>query len=164
MFKFLRERKKDNKGFTLVELVIVIAILAILVGLLAPQYTKYIEKSKKSADVNNMDELIKAVEVYVIDSATKDALTKQDAIRLSIDKDGVKVGGTKPTTGLFYDAFQEYVKNWDKVVLKGKHWGATEISVQVAFDEEGGVTLDKYEPDAYADYVKTGDHTASTTE
>ena len=68
MFKLLN-KKKNNKGFTLVELVIVIAILAILVGLLAPQYTKYVEKSKKSADVNNMDELIKAVEVYVIDNA-----------------------------------------------------------------------------------------------
>lgn len=67
MFKFLKDRKKDNKGFTLVELVIVVAILAILVGLLAPQYTKYVERSRKAADVSNMDEMIKAIQVYAAD-------------------------------------------------------------------------------------------------
>lgn len=159
MFKLLN-KKKNNKGFTLVELVIVIAILAILVGLLAPQYTKYVERSKKSADVNNMDELIKAVEVYVIDSATKDALTAQK-VTLSLDKDGVKVGDAQPADDtVFAKAFTEYVKNWKSVVLKGKKWGADQISVDVAFDAEGGVTLNSYQPTAYADYVKTGDHTA----
>ena len=34
--------KNRNKGFTLVELVIIIAILVILIGVLAPTYTKYI--------------------------------------------------------------------------------------------------------------------------
>ena len=60
MLKLFNRKKKDNKGFTLVELVIVVAILAILVGLLAPQYTKYVEKSRKSADANNLEELVKS--------------------------------------------------------------------------------------------------------
>lgn len=160
MLKLFNKKKKDNKGFTLVELVIVIAILAILVGILAPQYTKYVEKSRKSADVNNMEELVKAVEVYVIDSATKDALKKQDTVTLSLDKDGVKVEDAKLTTttdSVFAKAFNEYVKNWDSVVLKGKHWTDNAISVDVAFDEQGGVTLSNYQPTEYANYIKTGD-------
>ena len=41
---------KNNKGFSLVELIIVIAIMAVLIGVLAPQYLKYVEKSRVSTD------------------------------------------------------------------------------------------------------------------
>ena len=46
--------KNKNKGFTLVELVIVVAILAILVGILAPAYSKYVERSAESTDLENV--------------------------------------------------------------------------------------------------------------
>lgn len=48
-------KKTNNKGFSLVELIIVIAIMAILVGVLAPQYLKYVEKSRVSADKDTLD-------------------------------------------------------------------------------------------------------------
>ncbi|MDD6207312.1 MAG: type II secretion system protein [Clostridiales bacterium] len=45
----------DNKGFSLVELIIVIAIMAILVGVIGSQVIPYIEKSRVSKDKSTLD-------------------------------------------------------------------------------------------------------------
>lgn len=60
---------KNNKGFSLVELIIVIAIMAILVGVMAPQLIKYIEKTNVSSDVQLCKTLKTAMETAATDAA-----------------------------------------------------------------------------------------------
>ena len=48
----MKNKSMNNKGFSLMELIIVIVILAALVVVLAPQYLKYIEKTRRAMDAN----------------------------------------------------------------------------------------------------------------
>lgn len=58
---------KNNKGFSLVELIVVIAIMAILVGVIAPQLIKYIEKSNVTSDTQLLDAVYDAVVYASVD-------------------------------------------------------------------------------------------------
>ncbi len=60
-------KKMNNKGFSLVELIVVIAIMAVLVGVLAPQFIKYVESSRRSTDVSNAETIRSAVLADIAD-------------------------------------------------------------------------------------------------
>ena len=63
----MKKENMNNKGFSLVELIIVIAIMAILIVVLAPQYLKYVEKSRVSSDQTTIVEYINAMQVIAAD-------------------------------------------------------------------------------------------------
>ena len=46
--------KKNNKGFTLAELLIVVAIIAVLVAIAIPVFTTQLEKSREATDMANV--------------------------------------------------------------------------------------------------------------
>ena len=66
-----------NKGFSLVELIVVIAIMAILVGVAVPVYTNYISKAEDGVKAQYLDELDRAIDTVTIDLQA--GLTKKDS-------------------------------------------------------------------------------------
>lgn len=177
MLKLFNKKKKDNKGFTLVELVIVVAILAILVGILAPQYTKYVEKSRQSADVSNLENIVKGFKVSAADTdynivpngegksatytiimtATATTVTAENAPDSDSGKNNNWSAAIKEYTGYDFSVADDQ----KKVTLKSKKWqlgkkiGSTEatanaIAAVITVNSDGSVTVE-YNPASVKD-------------
>ena len=65
-----REIMKNNKGFSLVELVITIAIMAVLIAILAPLFVKYVEQSRRSRDIQTADRIREAFLADIAEGST----------------------------------------------------------------------------------------------
>lgn len=66
-------KKTNNKGFTLVELIVVIAILGVLMAVLVPQYIQYVEKSREGTDASAIAEYFHAIEIASASTETAPA-------------------------------------------------------------------------------------------
>lgn len=69
MFKKLKENKK--KGFTLVELIVVLVILAILAALLIPALTGYIDRAKEKDIIAETRQTVMAAQTLVDEAYAK---------------------------------------------------------------------------------------------
>lgn len=146
VFKKLGKKQKNNKGFSLVELIVVIAIMAVLVGVLAPQLIKYVEKSREATDIQNCDSIATTLKTYFADQEGINGtvtVTVKDTGDMVIDTAGTKAAAaTDVETALGNAGFAKASTN-----LKGTKWVTNQIDIIYTVDT-GKVTY-KAESETY---------------
>lgn len=124
----MTERKSDRDGFTLAELLIVVAIIGVLVAISIPILNKNLEKSREAHDIYTM----RAVAALAVDYYYSGATNETSARALGLgwwgkggEDNHNAFGAYDPTTGKFCDS-KDSVKAYGKGT---KVDGGTEYSL-----------------------------------
>lgn len=109
--------QKNNKGFSLVELIVVVAIMAVLMGILVPTLVKNVEKSKKQKDASAIEEIRSTMVTTLADPTYSDIEATIVYDGTTIDVDTPKnITAVEPITDAevktFLTAVSADVKDW----------------------------------------------------
>lgn len=130
-------KKMNNKGFSLVELIVVIAIMAVLVGVLAPTLIKNVEKSRESTDLQNLDTIRGAV-VTTLSDETVAAQIPATSTTYELNTTTVQLSGSDAFTTAFNAKIKDSLSKVGKL-KSGNAVAANHIFVEI--DHNSAVTV-----------------------
>lgn len=147
-----KQKSLTNKGFSLVELIIVIAIMAVLIGVLAPQYLKYVESSRLQKDNQAISEIANAVKIAMADETINSSTTSPFTI--------TPASGTYTFSASSTDALVKELSTvvGENVKLTSNTYTATAPTITVTKETSGVVKV------TAVGYVSKIGATASTSE
>lgn len=123
--------KTMQKGFTLIELMIVIAIIGILAAVAIPQYQNYIARTEVTTSLSDLRGVFNAVEDYVNRTGRMGTLADME------DYTGVDLGSANATPGLLDVSTTKYTATIASV--EGTN-GTGSVTFTVAFSNAGGAS------------------------
>ena len=115
---FFTLTRKGNGGFTLVELIVVIAILAILGGVAVPAYSGYVKKANMQADTNLISEIEKALTLGYYSGT----IGSSDNGIIILTTDGIKNANDIADTGIATAMQNTFGDGWSELQLKYSDW------------------------------------------
>ena len=133
---------KSNKGFSLIELIIVIAIMAVLVAIIAPNLTKYLGKSKTSTDKANLAEVKKQAKLAASNASIDEvpifnnASTGTCIYVIESTNSGLNVDFSGNGTSQFANILKGVLG--DDISTKSKIGNGTKISITITGTISGG--------------------------
>lgn len=95
--------KKNNKGFTLAELLIVVAIIAVLTAIAIPVFTTQLEKSREATDMSNLRAAYAEVMAnYLANGAKTGTAGTDSATTATVTARQTVDGWQNPANGVLY--------------------------------------------------------------
>lgn len=132
-----KQRKENaNKGFSLVELIIVVAIMAVLVVAVGPQYLKFVEKSRESADLDAYRSVMDALEIHAAD-ATVAAADRLTAGTIAFST----TAAASATTTNASTVLSKYSVDLTKIKMQSVNYGNATLTISVNADNVPTFTI-----------------------
>jgi len=129
---------KDNRGFSLVELIVVVLIMAIVAVALAPQVVKWVENSRISSDLETRTDIEKACQFAVTDEEIfKEVKNGDRQIIITKDDSGTHVRAWPDESGKLWNKVAQIygVDTWEdfkeSIELKSTPVNAPQIELRV---------------------------------
>lgn len=135
--------KQNNKGFSLLELIASIAIMAVLSGMLAPQFFQYIEKARETRDMQTLHIVYTAVQAALSDDAAYEALCESADVESAAGDSG-DVWEYCDTlehvleNGEFGEEVEEVLGVPGTVDLQSKKAGNGVVCIRISGEDDGG--------------------------
>lgn len=111
----MKKENPQDQGFSLVELIVVIAIMAVFIGILAPTYLSYVEKTRKGIDDNSAEEIRRATETIILSGEYE----VTEAVVVTFSSKGIQVTAA-PYAAKLEDELKILFPNFPSVVPKSK--------------------------------------------